>query len=176
MITLILIFLKIGFLGFGGGYAMLSLIFNDSMKLGLSIQQFADLNTLDLIAPGPIAVNSATYVGYITFGIAGAIGATLAVCTSSFVLSTLFLNYEDAILNNKYLKQCLTYTKFISVSMILSVAATLTISAFSESESVAITTMSRCVTSLLRFKLKLGTITSLFIVAILSALMYFVLI
>ncbi|WZU00207.1 chromate transporter [Erysipelothrix sp. D19-032] len=58
MIQLFLTFLKIGFLGFGGGYAMLSLIYENSLHLGINATQFADLNALDLLAPGPIAVNS----------------------------------------------------------------------------------------------------------------------
>ena len=61
-------FLKIGFLGFGGGYAMLSLIFEEASKFGMTADQFADLNALDVLIPGPIAVNSATYVGQLYGG------------------------------------------------------------------------------------------------------------
>ncbi|MFZ2353496.1 chromate transporter [Paucilactobacillus nenjiangensis] len=63
IIKIFLVFLKIGFLGFGGGYAMLSLIYHESSKFGMTMAQFADMNALDGIIPGPIAINSATYVG-----------------------------------------------------------------------------------------------------------------
>lgn len=86
IITLILAFLKIGFLGFGGGYAMLSLIYAESAHLGLSAAQFADLNALDGLIPGPIAINSATYIGQLTAGFSGALAATLTVCVPSLVL------------------------------------------------------------------------------------------
>ena len=56
-------FFKIGLLGFGGGYAMMSMIMTEGQKLGISLAQLADLNALDMVVPGPIAINAATYVG-----------------------------------------------------------------------------------------------------------------
>ncbi|WP_443081339.1 chromate transporter, partial [Vagococcus sp.] len=55
LIKLFITFLKIGFLGFGGGYAMLSLIFEEMLSFGMTIEQYADLNALDVLIPGPIA-------------------------------------------------------------------------------------------------------------------------
>lgn len=130
MIQLFLTFLKIGFLGFGGGYAMLSLIYENSLHLGISATQFADLNALDLLAPGPIAVNSATYVGFITFGIIGAIIATIAVCMSSFVFSYLLFTYEDTLLSMPLFNTFLHYTKIAAIAMILSVALSLVNNAY----------------------------------------------
>ncbi len=61
-------YLKIGFFGFGGGYAMLSLIQNEVVvqHAWLSEAQFADIVAVSQMTPGPIAINSATYVGLIT--------------------------------------------------------------------------------------------------------------
>ncbi len=58
-------YLKIGFFGFGGGYAMLSLIQNEVVvqHAWLSEAQFADIVAVSQMTPGPIAINSATYVG-----------------------------------------------------------------------------------------------------------------
>ena len=61
-------FFKIGLFGFGGGYAMMSMIMVECEKLSITLAQFADLNALDMIVPGPIAINAATYVGYLHSG------------------------------------------------------------------------------------------------------------
>lgn len=59
-------YLKIGFFGFGGGYAMLSLIQNEVVvqHAWMTNAEFADIVAVSQITPGPIAINSATYVGY----------------------------------------------------------------------------------------------------------------
>ncbi len=66
LLQLFLSYLKIGFFGFGGGYAMLSLIQNEVVvqHAWMSNAQFADIVAVSQITPGPIAINSATYVGY----------------------------------------------------------------------------------------------------------------
>ncbi|GEK05576.1 chromate transporter [Schleiferilactobacillus harbinensis] len=125
MITIFLTFLKIGFLGFGGGYAMLSLIFQESEKLGMTVQQFADLNALDGLIPGPIAINSATYLGQLYGGFWTAVAATLAVCVPSFIFVPLFLHYEDKINDNWVLTAILDGIKPASVGLILAVALSL---------------------------------------------------
>ena len=63
-------FLKIGMFGFGGGYAMLSLIQHEVVdKYGwLTPKQFTDLVAVSQMTPGPIGINSATYVGYSVTG------------------------------------------------------------------------------------------------------------
>ena len=90
---LFLSYLKIGFFGFGGGYAMLSLIQNEVVvqHQWMTNAQFADIVAVSQITPGPIAINSATYVGYsvgiqtghIWCGILGSVIATFAVCLPS---------------------------------------------------------------------------------------------
>lgn len=156
MVTLFLVFLKIGFLGFGGGYAMLSLIFEDAMTLGLSVSQFADLNALDMLAPGPIAINSATYVGYITQGFWGALIATLAVSVSSFVFSHFLLKYEAQINENKILARFLYYAKIAAVGMIASVALKLCIEAIMPESLSMIALVSVVVAFVMRFKFKVN--------------------
>ena len=86
---LILVYLKIGMFGFGGGYAMLSLIQYEVVDHyhWLTLQQFTDVVAISQMTPGPIGINSATYVGYtVTQSIWGAIAATVAVCLPSFIL------------------------------------------------------------------------------------------
>lgn len=116
------IFFKIGLLGFGGGYAMLSMIMVESEKLGLSAAQFADLNALDMVVPGPIAINAATYVGYLVSGVAGALVATLAVSLPSLLIVTLALHFLQKYNENELLNGVLTGIKPAAVGLIVAAA------------------------------------------------------
>lgn len=67
---LIYVYLKIGLFGFGGGYAMLSLIQFEIVDRHhwLTLQQFTDIVAISQMTPGPIGINSATYIGYSVTG------------------------------------------------------------------------------------------------------------
>ena len=82
-------YLKIGFFGFGGGYAMLSLIQNEVVTVHgwISDGTFTDIVAISQMTPGPIGINSATYVGYaVTGNIFGSLVATIAVSLPSFII------------------------------------------------------------------------------------------
>ena len=81
-------FLKIGAFTFGGGYAMVALLEREFVedKQWLSREEFFDMVAIAESTPGPVAVNSATYVGYKIEGAEGAAASTLAVCLPSFVV------------------------------------------------------------------------------------------
>ncbi len=90
-------FLKIGLFGFGGGYAMLSLIQGEVVTHHnwISSSEFTDIVAISQMTPGPIGINSATYIGYTAIvnagyphevGILGSILATFAVVLPSFIL------------------------------------------------------------------------------------------
>ena len=88
---LFLTFMKIGGFTFGGGYAMIPLIQRETVEVKKWI---TDDDILEIIAiaestPGPIAINSATFVGYRTAGVLGSMAATLGVVLPSFVIITL---------------------------------------------------------------------------------------
>lgn len=94
-------FFKIGLFGFGGGYAMLSMIQGEVVTRynWISTQEFTDIVAISQSTPGPIGINAATYVGFTTTGnIWGSILATLAVVLPSFILmltiSKFFLKYQ----------------------------------------------------------------------------------
>ena len=74
-------FFRIGLFSFGGGLAMLPLIFQSVQDFGImTSQEFSDLVALSQVTPGPVAVNAATYVGFNYSGLPGALTATLGVC------------------------------------------------------------------------------------------------
>ena len=102
-------FFKIGLFGFGGGYAMLSMIQGEVVTRHewLSPQEFTDIVAISQMTPGPIGINSATYVGYegmcnacygMGWGLVGSALATMAVVLPSFILmltiSRVFLKYQ----------------------------------------------------------------------------------
>ncbi len=88
LITLFLTFMKVGLFTFGGGYAMIPIIEEEVTK---KRKWISEIEILDIIAisettPGPIAVNTATYVGYKVAGIWGSIIATLGLTIPSFAI------------------------------------------------------------------------------------------
>ena len=88
LLALFGIFFKIGAFTFGGGYAMIPLIQKETVE---NKGWITDDDILEIIAiaestPGPIAINSATFVGYRTAGFWGAFAATLGVVLPSFVI------------------------------------------------------------------------------------------
>ena len=87
-IKIIWAYLKIGLFGFGGGYAMLSLIQREIVDSGwITSQMFTDIVAISQMTPGPIGINSATYIGYaLTGSIFGSVLATAAVVAPPFVL------------------------------------------------------------------------------------------
>lgn len=94
-------FFKIGLFGFGGGYAMLSMIQGEVVTryAWLTPQEFTDIVAISQMTPGPIGINSATYVGFTATGsVWGSVIATFAVVLPSFILmlaiSKFFLKYQ----------------------------------------------------------------------------------
>ncbi|WP_303011444.1 chromate transporter [uncultured Bacteroides sp.] len=94
-------FFKIGLFGFGGGYAMLSMIQGEVVTRHewVSSQEFTDIVAISQMTPGPIGINAATYVGFTSTGsVWGSVVATFAVVLPSFILmltiSKFFLKYQ----------------------------------------------------------------------------------
>jgi len=80
-------FFKIGLFSFGGGYAMIPLIQKEIEINGwLSASEFIDIISVSEMTPGPIAVNTATFVGYKTAGFLGGLVSTLGVSLPSLIL------------------------------------------------------------------------------------------
>ena len=86
--TLFFTFFKIGLFTFGGGYAMIALLENEfiTKKHWLGRDEFLDMAAIAESTPGPVAINSATYLGYKLAKVPGAATATVAVCLPSFLI------------------------------------------------------------------------------------------
>ena len=114
MITLFILlfwtFFQIGLFGFGGGYAMLSMIQGEVVGHfhWMTASQFTDIVAISQMTPGPIGINAATYVGYTSvtgagfgpgWGILGSFIATSAIILPSFILmlviSRFLMSYKN---------------------------------------------------------------------------------
>lgn len=86
--TLFFTFFKIGLFTFGGGYAMIALLEEEFIqrRKWLDKDEFLDMAAIAESTPGPVAINSATYLGYKLAKVPGAVTATVAVCLPSFLI------------------------------------------------------------------------------------------
>ena len=86
--TLFFTFFKIGLFTFGGGYAMIALLEEEFIqrRKWLDKDEFLDMTAIAESTPGPVAINSATYLGYKLAGVPGAATATVAACLPSFLI------------------------------------------------------------------------------------------
>lgn len=100
LLEMFLIMFKIGLFTFGGGYAMLALLENEFVekRKWLEKEEFLDMVAIAESTPGPIAINSATYIGYKRCGVLGSAAATLGVIMPSFIIIFVISLFLDAFL------------------------------------------------------------------------------
>ena len=132
-IALFIAFFKIGLFGFGGGYAMLPLIQQEVVDIHgwITVADFTDIVAISQTTPGPIAFNSATYIGYSAvtemgfahgYGVVGSAIATLAVSLPSLVLMTLVCTFFFRLKNNAWMQASLSVLKPAIIGLIASAA------------------------------------------------------
>jgi chromate transporter len=97
-------FLKIGAFTFGGGYAMVPLIEREVIdkKGWVKREDFLDLLTIAQSAPGPIALNTAVFVGYRIRGLKGALSALMGIVLPAFTIILLVAMFFADIRDNQY--------------------------------------------------------------------------
>ena len=100
LLEMFLIMFKIGLFTFGGGYAMLALLENEFVekRKWLEKEEFLDMVAIAESTPGPIAINSATYIGYKRCGVLGSAAATLGVVMPSFIIIFVISLFLDTFL------------------------------------------------------------------------------
>lgn len=131
-LELFMSFVQVGLFSFGGGYAAMPLIQNQivTMHHWLSMSEFTDLITISQMTPGPIAVNSATFVGIRIAGIPGALTATvgciLPSCIIVMILARLYLRYRKM----EMLQTILKRLRPAVIAMIASAGISILVSAF----------------------------------------------
>lgn len=122
ILDLFLTFFKIGAFTFGGGYAMTALLENEfvTKKKRITEDEFIDMTAVAESTPGPIAINSATYIGYKTGGVLGAAVSTFAVTLPSFIVIYLISLFFDKFLSLKFVACAFKGIQVCVVYLILS--------------------------------------------------------
>lgn len=118
-VYLFVIFFRIGLFGFGGGLAMLPLIFQSVQAFGVMTQEeFSDLVALSQVTPGPMAVNAATYVGFNYAGLPGALVATFGVCLPAFILMTIVYKCIQKFNDSRTIQGIMTGIRPVTVGLV----------------------------------------------------------
>lgn len=122
VLALFLIFFKIGSFSFGGGYAMLPFIqqeFIDKYHF-ITNKEFLDLLALSQSTPGPIAINSATFVGFKVGGFCGSLASSIGVVLFSVIGLTIISRLFDKFKDNEKVEKILSVLRPITLGFILS--------------------------------------------------------
>lgn len=140
LVKLFLSFLKIGAFSFGGGYAMLPLIEEEIIKVQgwLTETEFIDIVAISEMTPGPIAINSATFLGYKVAGVLGSVLATLAVVLPSFTVMSILYHFITKFKDTPYLEWAFTGIRPVVLGLIAAASVTVAKSAFIDIKSVII--------------------------------------
>ena len=140
LIKIFLAFLKIGAFSFGGGYAMLPLIEREIVNNHnwITFKEFIDIIGISQMTPGPIAINSATFVGYKISGILGAISGTVGVITVSFILVSIAHHYISKFKESYIMKAALAGMRPALIGLIISVFLSLGRESYKDIKSIII--------------------------------------
>ena len=106
LLRLFLTMFKIGLFTFGGGYAMIAIIERELVerKKWIDHEEYMDMIAIAESTPGPLAINSATYVGYKICGFFGSLFATLGVVLPSFIIIFIISLFFDKFLSLNYVE------------------------------------------------------------------------
>jgi chromate transporter len=123
LLKLFYIFFKIGLVGFGGGYAILTMIQKELEIQGwMTSSEFSNIAAISQMTPGPIAVNAATYVGYRVGGFWGSFLATAGVSLPSFILVILVVRFMMKVKDSLWMESFMKGIRPVTVALITSAA------------------------------------------------------
>lgn len=133
-------FFKIGLFTIGGGYASLPLIENEVVHANqwLNLQEYMDTVTISQITPGPIAINSATFVGTKVAGFAGSVVATMGVVAPSIIIALILAKLYYKYRNVDTMQGVLMGLRPAVVALIGSAGASLMVAALFQTSGVSI--------------------------------------
>lgn len=124
-LQLFITFFEIGLFTFGGGYAMISLIQNEVVVKHNWVDPatFTDIIAISQMTPGPLGINTATYIGYtVTGNVWGSLVATIAVCIPSFIIILLIALMYKQFKKSKWFDAALSGIKPVVLGLIASAA------------------------------------------------------
>ncbi|SHH43651.1 chromate transporter [Sporanaerobacter acetigenes] len=170
LLKLFISFLKIGGFSFGGGYAMLPLIEKEIIDIHgwMTASEFIDILAVVEMTPGPIAINSATFIGYKVAGVWGSVVATLAVILPSIVIILIIAHFLSKFKDSLYVEWAFRGIRPVVLGLILSASIGVSKNAFIDFKSVII---GGVLFYLISFK-KLHPILGIVIAGTIGALVY----
>jgi|Deesub1362A_J573_1020465.scaffolds.fasta_scaffold39017_1 chromate transporter len=121
LLQLFIRFLKVGIVGFGGGWAMIPIIQREIVEEAgwLTSEEFANVIAIAGSTPGPISVNAATFVGFKIAGVVGALVATTAVILPPFTIISLIVYSIGKYMSSKYVAATLNGLKAAVLGLIV---------------------------------------------------------
>ncbi len=170
LIKLFISFLKIGAFSFGGGYAMLPLIEEEIIHTHgwLTATEFIDVLAISEMTPGPIAINSATFLGYRVGGVLGSMTATFAVVLPSFIVMSLIFHFITKFKDSPYVDWIFKGIRPVVLGLIAAAAVSVGKSAFVDIKAVIISIV---IFVLVTFK-KFNPILAIILAGALGVLLY----
>ena len=130
-VRLFYIFAKLGLFTYGGGYAIIALLLGILEEYGwVSSAEFSNLVAISQITPGPIAINSATFVGYKVAGVLGSAVATFGIFLPAFVITMIVSKFFYALKDNEQFNSIMNALRVCAVALIASAVVTFTKDAF----------------------------------------------
>ena len=140
LLDLYLTFFKVGLFSFGGGYAALPLIQQEVVGANswLSLSEFNDLITISQMTPGPIAVNSATFVGVRVAGFLGGLVATLGCVTPSAIIVGILAYFYKKYKDLDSISNVLYFLRPAIISMILIAGVDILMTALFDTRAIAL--------------------------------------
>lgn len=140
ILKLFLSFLKIGAFSFGGGYAMLPLIRKEIIEVHgwLTVKEFIDILAVVEMTPGPVAINSATFLGYKVAGIWGSIAATVGVILPSIVIILIIAHFLSKFRESPYIDYAFRGIRPVVLGLVTSAALTVAKDAIIDIKSLII--------------------------------------
>jgi len=165
-------FLKIGMFSFGGGYAMIPFIEKEIVvnNKWIDLKTFIDIIGISQMTPGPVAINSATFVGFTLKGVAGSAAATLGVISFSFVLVSVATHYMTKFKESKALKDAMKGMRPALIGLIISAFISLAKVSYSVKDLKSI--IIGIIIGLLLFKTKLHPILIIIFSGVLGIIFY----
>ena len=140
LLDLYLTFFKVGLFSFGGGYAALPIIQQEVVGANswLSLSEFNDLITISQMTPGPIAVNSATFVGVRVGGLLGGLVATLGCVTPSAIIVGILAYFYKKYKDLDSISNVLYFLRPAIISMILIAGVDILMTALFDTRAIAL--------------------------------------
>ena len=138
LIEIILAFMKIGSMSFGGAYGAMAIIEKQIVTINkwMSIAKFRDLVAIDELTPGPILINSATYIGMKIAGIPGGIAASIGCIIPSFIISLILIWIYRKYRRVSYIDESILSIKCMATAMIFSTFLSILLSAMFHGNSI----------------------------------------